>query len=180
MIRPRVVTVADVTHDLLAARAAARRGRRRACAVLPGGCATTPGCARGFVRSWLAAWQIPPDQAHDTVLIASELATNACVHTDSSQIIVAVQLTGRELRRLTVRVIDQGPARPDWADRQTDQTDAFALSGRGLFLVGELADRWGTVRRLAGTSVWAQLAVPAATASSAYEQSADTTSGRRR
>lgn len=186
MIRPRAGTVAGVAHDLLAARAAARPGRQRACAVLPGGSTTTPECARDFVRSWLAAWRIPAEPAHDTVLIASELTTNACVHTDSSQIIVAVQITGRELRRLTIRVINQGPSRPNWIDRQTDQatgaagSDALALSGRGLFLVRELADRWGTVRRLAGTSVWAQLAVPAATASSAYAQSADTASGGER
>ncbi|WP_326795957.1 ATP-binding protein [Streptomyces sp. NBC_01808] len=143
---------------------------RRACAVLPGGSTATPECARGIVRSWLTAWQIPPDPVHDTVLIASELTTNATVHTDSSQIIVVVQITGRERRRLTIRVIDQGPSGPDWADRQTNEaagSDALALTGRGLFLVGELADRWGAVRGLAGTSVWAQLAIPATTAKSA-------------
>ncbi|WP_344291367.1 ATP-binding protein [Streptomyces synnematoformans] len=183
MIRQRAVGVAGVTHGLLAARAAARLGRQRACAVLPGGSTATPACARDIVRSWLAAWRIPPDPAHDTVLIASELSTNACVHTDSSQIVVAVQITGRELRRLTIRVIDQGPPQQGWTDRRIDGTagtaggDTLALSGRGLFLVAELADRWGAVRRLAGTSVWAQLAVPAATASSAYGQSADTASG---
>ncbi|MFF0728044.1 ATP-binding protein [Streptomyces sp. NPDC004134] len=169
MIRERAASAAAVTHDLLAVRAAVRRDRRRASAVLPGGSATTPECARGIVRSWLAAWQVPPEPADDTVLIASELTTNAAVHTDSSQIVVAVQITGRELRRLTVRVIDQGPSSPGWIDRHTDRTratargDALAVSGRGLFLVGELADRWGAVRRLTGTSVWAQLALPATT-----------------
>lgn len=186
MIRQRAAVAAGVTHDLLATRAAPRRGRRRACAVLPGGSTTTPGCARDIVRSWLAAWQIPPETAHDTVLIASELTTNACMHTDSAQIVVAVQITGRELRRLTIRVIDQGPSRNGWMDRRTEETtgtaggDALALSGRGLSIVGELADRWGTVRRLAGTSVWAQLAVPAATTSSAYAGSAETASGGER
>jgi anti-sigma regulatory factor (Ser/Thr protein kinase) len=183
VIRQRGVSVAGVTHDLLVVRAAGRLGRQRACVVLPGGSTATPACARNIVRSWLAAWQIPPDPGHDTVLIASELTTNACVHTNSSQIIVAVQISGRGPRRLTIRVIDQGPSRQGWIDRRTAGAaggDAFALSGRGLFLVAELADRWGAVRRLAGTSVWAQLAVPAAEASSSYGQSADSTSGGER
>lgn len=114
----------------------------RACVSLPGGSATTPECARGIVRAWLAAWQIPAESACDTVLIVSELTTNAVVHTESSQITMAVQITGR-----------------------------------GLFLVGELADRWGAVRRLAGTSVWAQLAIPVTAAKAAYEQSDGMPSG---
>ncbi|WP_326797335.1 ATP-binding protein [Streptomyces sp. NBC_01808] len=130
--------------------------------VLPGRSTTTPGCAREIVRSWLGAWQIPAERAYDALVIASELTTNALVHTDSSQIVVAVQLTGRELRRLTVRVVDQGPARTARAvDRRDGPGDDLALSGRGLAMVEALADRWGAVRRSAGTSVWAQLAVPA-------------------
>ncbi|WBB64273.1 ATP-binding protein [Streptomyces sp. WMMC500] len=138
--------------------------------MLPGRSPGTPACARRIIRPWLVAWQIPASRAQDTLVVASELTTNALVHTNSSQIIVAVQLTGRELRRLTVRVIDQGPSRAGWIDRRSDRegrsdpegpSDDLALSGRGLAMVEALADRWGAVRRLAGTSVWAQLAVPA-------------------
>jgi anti-sigma regulatory factor (Ser/Thr protein kinase) len=164
VIGQRGVTASRVAHDLLTVRAPAGRSRRRASAVLPGGSAATPGCARDIIRTWLVAWQIPAGRAHDTLVIASELTTNALVHTDSSQIVVAVQITGREGRRLTIRVIDQGPSRAGWADRRNEpdgSRDDVALSGRGLAIVAALADRWGAVRRLAGTSVWAQLAVPA-------------------
>lgn len=132
----------------------------RACVSLPGGSATTPECARGIVRAWLAAWQIPAESACDTVLIVSELTTNAVVHTESSQITMAVQITGRGPRRLTIRVIDQGPPCPDRIDRRAGGGDALALSGRGLFLVG-----------------WAQLAIPVTAAKAAYEQSDGMPSG---
>lgn len=111
------------------------------------------------------------------MLIVSELTTNAVVHTESSHITMAVQITGRGPRRLTIRVIDQGPPCPDRIDRRAGGGDALALSGRGLFLVGELADRWGAVRRLAGTSVWVQLAIPVTAAKAAYEQSDPMPSG---
>ncbi|MFW6691783.1 ATP-binding protein [Streptomyces sp. MAR4 CNX-425] len=170
------VAGARTGHGLLAVRAAAPSGLRRASVVLPGASTATPRCAREIIRAWLAAWQVPAGRTYDTLVVVGELTTNALLHTDSSQIVVGVQLTGRELRRLTVQVVDQGPSPAGWADRRDapggdgsggdgsggdGSGDDEAVSGRGLAVVAALADRWGAARRLAGTSVWAQLAVPA-------------------
>lgn len=170
MIRQRGAAIAGAArtgHDFRAVRAGAPYSRRRASVVLPGASTATPRCAREVIRAWLVAWQVPDERVYDTLVVVGELTTNALLHTDSSQIVVSVQLTGRELRRLTVRVVDQGPSPAGWADRQGGGTggdgpgDDGAVSGRGLAVVEALADRWGTARRLAGSSVWAQLAVPA-------------------
>ncbi|WP_344292709.1 ATP-binding protein [Streptomyces synnematoformans] len=169
MIRQRGAVIAGAAragHDLRAVRAGAPCSRRRASVVLPGASTATPRCAREIIRAWLVAWQVPAEQTYDSLVVLGELTTNALLHTDSSQIAVSVQLTGRELRRLTVRVVDQGPSAAGWADRRDGPGgdgpgDDGAVSGRGLAVVDALADRWGTARRLAGTSVWAQLAVPA-------------------
>lgn len=181
--RARRVTVASVTRDLLATRAAARRGRPHGCIALPGGSTRTPAAGRELIRTWLLAWEIPAEQAQDMLVIATELLTNAVVHTDSSQVVVEMQIAGRgELRRLRVIVSDQdpysGPIRVDGrGDQDGRDISALSSSGRGLAMVSALADQWGTFRGHTGTHVWAMLLLPAAGSSSAHTQSAGTTSG---
>lgn len=181
--RARRVTVASVTRDLLTTRAAALRGRPHGVVALPGGSPRTPAAARQLIRTWLLAWEIPAEQAQDMLVIATELMTNAVVHTDSSQIVVEIQIAGRgELRRLRIIVSDQdpysGPIRVDGRS-DPDGRDISALSsrGRGLAIVSALADQWGTFRGHTGTHVWAMLLLPAVGSPSAQAQPVGTTSG---
>lgn len=111
--------------------------------------------ARDTVRHRLRAWQVTGDTCSDAVLLVSELTTNAVLHTDSEQVLCGLTLTGGE-QRLRIELHDEGrtPIRPP--EHQADSCDE---GGRGLFLVQELADRWGSTHstRAEGTVVWAEL-----------------------
>lgn len=86
----------------------------------------------------------------DVVLLASELAANAVVHTasgDGGKFSVVVQV---EDKRVRVEVHDGGSAKtPVICPRTTAE-----VSGLGLALVELLADRWGYHGGLDGRVVW--------------------------
>ena len=90
--------------------------------------------ARRFLAAILANLDAP-----DASLCLSELVTNAVVHSHSSQpggiFTVRAQLDGQRLR---VEVCDQGGP---WLSPTHATTDEE--NGRGLLIVGQLADRWG-------------------------------------
>ncbi|WP_344290942.1 ATP-binding protein [Streptomyces synnematoformans] len=152
--------------------------------VLPGGCARTPATARTLVRTWLLAWGIPDAQTDDPALIVTELTTNAVVHTESAGIVVEVQITGRgQLRRLRIRVSDQGPHSgpiriPPAVDPDGPGLGDVDESGRGLAMVDTLAHRWGAVRMHPGTRVWAVLLLPAESSSAPAPPVATSGGGR--
>lgn len=101
--------------------------------------------------------QLGRTQLQDVQLLVSELVTNAVRHARLSSrdaIGLLVELSERALR---VEVRDAGPGFEPEASPQPDPT---RLSGWGLFLVEELADRWG-VELDAGTRVWFELDCPA-------------------
>ncbi|WP_432166851.1 ATP-binding protein [Streptomyces sp. bgisy031] len=116
---------------------------------------TSARSARDTVRDRLRAWKVPADALGDAVLLVSELTTNAVLHTDSGHVLCGLTLTGDE-RRLRIELHDDGhtPVRPPEHRAGPD-----AESGRGLFLVQQLADRWGSARstRAEGKVVWAEL-----------------------
>ena len=102
--------------------------------------------ARAFVRAALEGWGLgDPDGA--AALLTSELATNAVVHAR----------TGYRLRvecrapRLVVSVQDGSVGR---AARRARGRPPDARDGRGLMIVDELADAWGTRARGGGKEVW--------------------------
>jgi anti-sigma regulatory factor (Ser/Thr protein kinase) len=112
------------------------------------------GRARSFVTG-LAGQSTCGAEAIDTAaLLTSELVTNAMLHTDSGSpdgtvtILVVDMADG-----LMVEVIDDGA--PDHGPEV--QGDRYASHGHGLFLVEQLAARWGYLRDVAGTTVWFQL-----------------------
>jgi hypothetical protein len=129
-------------------------GRERALNLrLPGG-AHAPAVARAAVEG-LPAGSLEPAVAHTARLLASEIVTNSVVHGgggDDDWIGLDVALSPGALR---VDVTDHGPgfagvpARPEPGD----------ASGRGLFLVDALADRWGSAD--GGTRVWFEVDRPA-------------------
>ncbi|MFD1656664.1 ATP-binding protein [Streptomyces caeni] len=113
------------------------------------------GVARRSMGAWLASWRLPDEIRDDAVLLVSELVTNAVVHTLSARILCGAELVMD--RHLRIEVHDQGhgcsglpPCRPGTDDE----------SGRGLLLVEELAESWGTgpSRLTGGSVVWATLA----------------------
>lgn len=116
---------------------------------------TSARSARDAVRDQLLAWRVPGATSSDAVLLVSELTTNAVVHTDSVHVLCGITLSGSQ-HRLRIELHDEGraPALP-----HVRVARAGEESGRGLFLVQQLADRWGSHRstRAAGKVVWAEL-----------------------
>jgi anti-sigma regulatory factor (Ser/Thr protein kinase) len=110
--------------------------------------------ARAFVAS-LAGQTAPGCSAAGTAaLLTSELVTNAVLHTrsgvgDGTVTVVVVDVPDG----LMVEVIDDGSP----ATGPEVQGDRYAAHGHGLFLVEQLAARWGFVRDGAGTTTWFQL-----------------------
>jgi anti-sigma regulatory factor (Ser/Thr protein kinase) len=86
--------------------------------------------------------------ASDATLLVSELVTNAVVHVGTPSV-VTVAVDGAAVM-ITVADRGNGPllVRPP---------SDFAESGRGLWLVHEMASAWGTNHDAAGTSVWFRL-----------------------
>lgn len=105
-----------------------------------------PHAARRFCRTQLLAWRLPG--LLDTVeLCACEIASNAVQHGAGDSIEVRLILAGREF---TVKIWDANGAQfPVMA-----VPDFMAESGRGLALVDNLSDRWGSYAVPTGKVVW--------------------------
>ena len=120
--------------------------------------ATSVADARGYVADQLGApgWAhlVPPQLCQTAALLVSELATNAVRHSGAREFVVEIQvLTDQGL--VWIGVTDDGSGFP------TPRTPPVtAEHGRGLQLVGTLADRWGARRRRDTTrkTVWFELA----------------------
>jgi serine/threonine-protein kinase RsbW len=113
----------------------------------------------GEVRHWIGDLLPGCDPLADLLLVASELCANAIMHTRSGQadgwFSVAVEWTPVLAR---VVIGDQGsPTVPAASVTAGDSTWAEE-SGRGLWLVDELADSWGTASHPGGRWVWADVA----------------------
>ncbi|WP_445518582.1 SpoIIE family protein phosphatase [Streptomyces sp. NEAU-174] len=100
---------------------------------------------RHVVARQLTAWGLD-DFAFTTELIVSELATNAIRYAGGP---FSVRLIRDEV--LVCEVSDRGNAQPRL--RRARTTDE---GGRGLFLVAQLASRWGSRYRQSGKTVWAE------------------------
>jgi anti-sigma regulatory factor (Ser/Thr protein kinase) len=112
--------------------------------------------ARDTVRDRLRAWKLPGDTCCDAVLLVSELTTNAVLHAGGGHVLCGLMLTGHE-RRLRIELHDEGSTPVGRAARHVGLGKE---RGRGLFLVQQLADSWGSARstRTEGNVVWAELA----------------------
>ncbi|MGW1183181.1 ATP-binding protein [Streptomyces drozdowiczii] len=113
--------------------------------------------AREYVRSALADWGFGEARADDVVVCVSELATNALVHGVPPGRGYRLMLWLHE-GQVRVEVHDSGDGEP--GVREPD-----GESGRGLVIVGALADRWGVGERVPGKVVWCEFGVRAPTAS---------------
>ena len=104
----------------------------------------------------LATWRLPGALCADAVLLLSELATNAVIHTLSTRFLCGIGLITDDCLRLEVH--DHDRTNLSLPRPRTDLDDDCEC-GRGLFLVQELADAWGSDRSTltGGTAVWATL-----------------------
>jgi DNA-binding response OmpR family regulator/anti-sigma regulatory factor (Ser/Thr protein kinase) len=100
---------------------------------------------REFVSDTLREWETPAGVAADVVLLASELVTNAVVYG-----LPPIELRLRSGPGHLVLEVRDGATYLPRRLRPTPQDE----HGRGLQLVGLLADRWGTRPTPDGKSVW--------------------------
>lgn len=110
--------------------------------------------SRHFVRAALADWTVL-ERADDILLCVSELATNAVRHgVPPGRGFLLYVAMDAERCVVRVEVHDSGDGDPCPRKR-----DTYAEGGRGLLLVGLLADKWGVAERVPGKTVWCEFDV---------------------
>jgi serine/threonine-protein kinase RsbW len=105
-------------------------------------------------RRWIEDLLPECEPLGDILLLASEVCANAVVHTRSGQagrFSVDVEWSPSLAR---VVVGDQGSLTTPAAGVRMDVTRWVNECGRGLWLVNEMSDGWGTAAHLAGRCVW--------------------------
>ncbi|MEU3369548.1 ATP-binding protein [Streptomyces sp. NPDC006660] len=123
--------------------------------------------ARRRTAALVVAWG-HPELAGDAALLVSELATNALLHGCLCDRLFRVRLT---LGATALRIEVTDP-RGESAPRPRAAADDEQF-GRGLLLVGALADRWGIEPRAVGKTVYAELALGRAEAAGAARYAVD-------
>jgi serine phosphatase RsbU (regulator of sigma subunit)/anti-sigma regulatory factor (Ser/Thr protein kinase) len=104
---------------------------------------------RQQVATRLAGWGLD-DVAFTTELVVSELITNAIRYARSP-----IQLRIIRDRTLICEVSDGSSTAP-----HLRQARAFDEGGRGLFLVSQLTQRWGSRQTPQGKTIWTEQALP--------------------
>lgn len=103
---------------------------------------------RAFARIQLHDWALSPERVDETVLVLSELMTNALRHA-RTPVVVTLFCDGRAV---TLTLTD-GDADPP-AGRAAATSDE---DGRGLRIVEQLCESWGVAPAPVGKTVWARL-----------------------
>jgi serine phosphatase RsbU (regulator of sigma subunit)/anti-sigma regulatory factor (Ser/Thr protein kinase) len=108
------------------------------------------------VRQWMTArlreWAVPEPVIGAAILCTSELTTNALLHAGTPAQ-VHVDLSAE---RLLVSVADTGTR----GSVTRARTDTLSSRGRGLGLIEELSDTWGTDPTVRGATVWFEMLIP--------------------
>jgi anti-sigma regulatory factor (Ser/Thr protein kinase) len=100
----------------------------------------------------LREWQVPEPVIGSAILCTSELTTNALLHAGTpAQVHIDL-----DAERLLVSVADTGTRGSVIRAR----TDAMSSRGRGLSLIEELSDSWGTDPSVRGSTVWFEMLLP--------------------
>jgi anti-sigma regulatory factor (Ser/Thr protein kinase) len=108
---------------------------------------------RGFITKTLQGVALLSIDSDAATLLASELVTNAILHTDSGRPGGAVTVVVLRLPDgILIEVVDDGSA-----GTPVVKIDALAGEGQGLFLVQQMASQWGYLRESEGTTVWFHL-----------------------
>lgn len=125
-------------------------GQRRRLAL--GSVRGAVGKGRDFTRQALRDWGWDRhESAEDAVLVVSELVTNAALHARGCHELV---LTAGEAA-LRIDVLDGAAVLP--RPRPRAERRPGVPGGRGLHIVQQLADRWGSYGHGAGKVVWAEI-----------------------
>ncbi|MEU1758192.1 SpoIIE family protein phosphatase [Micromonospora sp. NPDC005223] len=114
---------------------------------------TAPSRVRHWMTAQLGEWRVPEAVIGAAVLCTSELTTNALLHAGTAAR-VEVDLSAE---RLLVSVADSGTR----GQVTRAQTDTLSSRGRGLGLIEELSDAWGTDPTVRGSTVWFEILIPA-------------------
>jgi serine phosphatase RsbU (regulator of sigma subunit)/anti-sigma regulatory factor (Ser/Thr protein kinase) len=143
---------------LLVARTRALPPDRSVCWDLPADPAVVAD-ARARTARQLAAWGLE-EITFTTELLVSELVTNAIRHAQSP-IQLRIILDGV----LSCEVFDGSSTAP-----HLRRADRYDEGGRGLMLVAQLAERWGTRHTGSGKIIWAQQPLPSGLRGSCWAQ----------
>lgn len=109
------------------------------------------GRARRFVTATLLGWGCSA-VLDATVLLTSEVVTNALLHSGAASIRLRLVLLADAVR---IEVDDDSPALP-----RARQFGPQSGTGRGLALVEAAARSWGSVPTAHGKTVWFEVATP--------------------
>jgi len=113
---------------------------------------TAPGRVRHWLHAQLTLWAVPEQVIGSAVLCASELTTNALLHAGTAAR-VEIDLSPE---RLLVSVADSGTR----GSVTRARTEKLSSRGRGLGLIEELSDAWGTDPTVRGSTVWFEILIP--------------------
>ncbi|MFG1952849.1 SpoIIE family protein phosphatase [Micromonospora sp. NPDC048830] len=113
---------------------------------------TAPSRVRHWMTAQLTDWQVPESVVGAAVLCTSELTTNALLHAGTAAR-VDIDLSPE---RLLVSVADSGTR----GTVTRAQTDTLSSRGRGLGLIEQLSDAWGTDPTVRGSTVWFEILIP--------------------
>lgn len=153
---PQVLLAVSQSTAGAGVRRALRRAWREALVPIGAGDTAAIGPLRAVVRAVLTGWGVSPTRIDDVELIASELTTNAVLHTCGP---VRVRLAYRQgALRLDVADTSRHGAKPGGPD-----LDAECPHGWGLGIAAALADHVETVIGPHGKTVTAIVLVEART-----------------
>jgi anti-sigma regulatory factor (Ser/Thr protein kinase) len=117
---------------------------------LPGGVHAAWAARRAIAENSPA---LPRSLQHDLSLLVTELVTNAVRHGGAADDRpVQVELR-RQADRIRVEVVGPGTA----FEPPASPTNGDSSGGWGLFLVDQIAERWGVRPARSGTCVWFEL-----------------------
>ncbi|MGW8063442.1 ATP-binding protein [Streptomyces ziwulingensis] len=105
------------------------------------------------IEGWDAA--LSNEVVHTAELVISEFVTNAVRHSENGPVSLSVRLGEQSLR---IEVCDDCTELP-----RPGFPDPCSESGRGLFLVAALADRYGVEPTAIGKCCWAEITLPTTT-----------------
>jgi PAS domain S-box-containing protein len=118
-------------------------------AALPSSAGEARRAVRRAVEHSLAELDSLEELVDDLVIAVSELVTNAVLHAGSG---IRLRVLARPTR-VRIEVFDDSPHLP-----RTRGAEGVGVTGRGLRLVAELADRWGAEAEGEGKVVWCEVA----------------------
>lgn len=110
---------------------------------------------RHSIAADLSTRAVAPERIDDVVLVASELVSNAVLHTAANRVDEELDVAW-EIRPgcVLIQVLDGSPDLP--RRRPTNENDT---RGRGLSIVAALALDWGVRRTANGKQVWARVPI---------------------